>query len=364
MSAATPLISVLMPIYNAEPYLQAAIQSILTQTLGDFELLAMDDGSTDRSWSIIQQAAAADARILAQRFPHAGYASLLNHGLSSARGRYIARMDADDISHPARFEKQVAFLEIHPAVHVVGTQYRRLHEGKPSADITRLPTEPAAVSSELERTSCLAHPTVMMRTGTIRKLQGYRKQFLPAEDYDLWLRTLSAHGDSIANLPEPLLDYRVHQGQISTRKVMDQIIHTQAALVAYQYRARGQADPFEDGQAITLEKVASLTGDKPELVRRCLVGLCARIVAHEQQSGSELSSDPLVEGLFQFAKQHGQVSYARAQLSLARACADQSRGVGHWYRWFKALTDISRSPQFIWRAVHRITSRRMTEHAS
>ena len=116
-----PRISVLMPVYQAERYLEEAVESILAQSFDNFELLALDDGSTDASPDILEALARRDDRIRVRRTEHAGLVSQLNQGLAEARGEFIARMDADDVSHPARFERQLAYLDAHPDCVAVGT---------------------------------------------------------------------------------------------------------------------------------------------------------------------------------------------------------------------------------------------------
>src|ERR1700761_204383 len=116
-----PLVSVLMPVFNAQRYVAAAVNSILDQTLGDFELIIVDDGSTDQSTAILRRLAGRDGRIRLISRPNTGYVVALNEALDAARGEFLARMDADDVSLPQRFEKQVQFLQENPDFVLVGT---------------------------------------------------------------------------------------------------------------------------------------------------------------------------------------------------------------------------------------------------
>mgnify|MGYP001358427466 CR=1 FL=1 len=206
-----PKISVVMPVYNTEKYVSGAIESILGQTYKDFELIMINDGSTDGSLSIMEKYSRADPRIrLAGRKERQGVAVSLNEGLAMARGEYIARMDADDISLPERFEKQIAFLEEHPDIAVVGSSILVIDpEGLPLTPCILPPTH-----EEIDRDLMkylmkrrMYHPTMMMRRSVLAAAGGYRKEFA-AEDYDLLLRLVEVC--KVANLPEVLLKYREH----------------------------------------------------------------------------------------------------------------------------------------------------------
>ena len=192
-----PKISVIMPAYNAERYIREAIDSILRQTWSDFELIIIDDGSTDSTAAII--AGYTDNRI---RFcPNAqnmGVAATLNRGLELACGAYVARMDADDISLPERFAKQAAYLDAHPNVTVCGTAIELFCEG--SVTGTRFPAAgPEKLKEDLFFSCGIAHPSVMMRRAAILELGGYDPAFNGMEDYELWCRV--AEKGKIAGLP-------------------------------------------------------------------------------------------------------------------------------------------------------------------
>lgn len=203
-----PVISVIMPVYNAGSYLREAIDSILSQTFSDFEFIIINDGSTDGSDQII--CSYKDERIRYVRNEgNKGLISSLNRGIDEANGTYIARMDSDDISFPERFEKQVLFLEKND-VAVLATRVKLIEaNGKPLPD-WKEDCENVAVSQIkqfLRRDNCIAHPSVM---GKKTLFQQYRYQHNQkySEDYDLWLRLL-ADGHRIAKLEEPLLYYRI-----------------------------------------------------------------------------------------------------------------------------------------------------------
>jgi len=205
-----PFISVIMPVYNAGLYLKTAIESILNQTFSDFEFFIIDDASTDNSVEIIQSFS--DKRIkLIVKPVNSGITKSLNHGLQLAKGKYIARMDADDISYPQRFERQIFFLENNPNIILCGTWFKII----PINEVIKHPQDNDGIKQLMLDQNAVAHPSVMLRSEFLveNKLQ-YDSLMEPAEDYDLWVRIISI--GEIANVPEVLLDYRIHSSQISS----------------------------------------------------------------------------------------------------------------------------------------------------
>ena len=176
-SAGDPQISVLMPVYQAERYLEEAVESILAQSFDDFELLALDDGSTDESPRILAALAARDDRIRVRVAPHAGLVRRLNQGLAEARGTCIARMDADDISYPERFERQLAFLETHPECVAVGTAVDEIDpDGRPIRPLDIRPNHEEIESRLLQGDGgALIHASALYRTDAVRGVGGYRQ---------------------------------------------------------------------------------------------------------------------------------------------------------------------------------------------
>lgn len=213
-----PEVTVLMPAHNAGRYLEPAVSSILRQTLREFTLLVIDDGSTDGS--IERLRTLRDGRIRVVRNErNLGLVATLNRGLDEATGRYIARMDADDLAHPNRLERQVAFLERRTDVGLCGTWFSRF--GAQPRRIIRPPTEPAEVEAELFARSPLCHPSVMVRRDVLERFRlRYDAAYLHCEDYELWTRL--AQVTRLANLPEVLLHYRVHPGQVSSAMSAEQ----------------------------------------------------------------------------------------------------------------------------------------------
>lgn len=204
-----PHVSVLLPVRNGGPFLIGAVQSILRQTFRDLELLVIDDHSVDGS--VDSLAEVSDSRMhLIKNFGSPGFSSALNLGLAEASGRYVARMDGDDVSLPGRLEKQFLHLERCQEIDILGTHVNLLDPtGVLVKDVTLRPQSPGHVHWSLLFYCSLAHPTVMMRRSIFSTLVGYNQEFSPAEDYELWLRAMDA-GFTIANLSEPLLNYRVN----------------------------------------------------------------------------------------------------------------------------------------------------------
>lgn len=205
-----PTVSVVMPVYNAEKYLALALDSILGQTFCDFELIIVNDGSTDGSMAIV--GSRNDERIVVVDEGHRGLPASLNRGISAARGKYIARMDGDDIALPARLEKQVAFLEMHPQVGILGTACRLIDAAGGNLGVVQWPADDLQIRWVSLLGTPFAHPTVVMRRETLKD-NGltYDDAFAEGdEDYDLWTRVLRY--TSGANLAEPLLLYRRHSG--------------------------------------------------------------------------------------------------------------------------------------------------------
>lgn len=207
----SPNVTVLMPVYNGEKYIREAIDSILNQTFTDFEFLIINDGSTDQSAAIILSCLDSRVRLI-QNKANMGLISSLNKGLEVAQGKYIARMDADDISHPQRLEKQVRFLGEHLEVGVCGTWLQIFSNFKKS--LWKPPTDYSEIKSQMIFESVIYHPTVMMRASLIKKNKlFYDDDFIHAEDYEFWLRC--SRSFPLANIDEVLLYYRVHENQVS-----------------------------------------------------------------------------------------------------------------------------------------------------
>lgn len=232
----------MMPAYNARRYVAAAIESVLAQTFGDFELIVIDDGSTDGTESILARFPLKDARVHVTRRPNTGIVGALNDALKQARGEFIARMDADDICLPERFAKQVDFLRTNPDCVCVGTQIEMIDPyGTPLHRMEHKLTH-AEIDAELMagRGFAMVHPTVMMRRDAIEKVGVYRKEHEISEDLDLFLR-LGEVG-TLANLPDVLVQYRIHYSSINHQKHERQRA-IKRSLMEEAYKRRGVALP-------------------------------------------------------------------------------------------------------------------------
>ncbi len=210
MPTTPPTVSVIMPAYNAKRYVEQTIRSVLAQTFGDFDLLIVDDGSTDGTLPILQRFAAEDSRVIVISRPNTGIVGALNDGIAKACGEFLARMDADDVCRPERFAKQVTYLREHPECVGVGTFIETIDPYGSVLDRLVHETEHDAIDRELMtgRGFAIVHPTIMMRAEAVRRVGGYRKQWQHSEDLDLFLRL--AEIGKLHNLPEYLLQYRMH----------------------------------------------------------------------------------------------------------------------------------------------------------
>lgn len=212
-------LSILLPFHNAATNLDAAIASITTQTFTGWELLLIDNASSDESNAIAQRWAAQDDRIRLINQPDIGIAHALNTGLQHAQGRYIARMDADDISHPQRLAKQIEYMEAHPEIGVLGTRTTFATSVEKSSGMQWFVQWQNAILSPQEHyvkrfvDAPLAHPTVLFRRELVERHGNYNTGPLP-EDHELWLRWMDA-GVRFAKLPEELLTWNDHAQRLS-----------------------------------------------------------------------------------------------------------------------------------------------------
>lgn len=209
-----PKLSILMPVRNEEAYLQAALRSLQAQTLADWELVAVDDGSSDGTPDILAAAADQDPRLRVVRREGGGLVAALNAGLESCRAPLLARMDGDDISHPRRLELQSDYLETHPDTGLVACSFRHFPRSSLKQGMLDYETWQNALQDhdlimrDLFVESPFVHPGIMTRTAIIKELGGYRECGW-AEDYDLWLRMANA-GVTFARLPGRLFFWRDH----------------------------------------------------------------------------------------------------------------------------------------------------------
>lgn len=216
---ASPKISVIMAVYNGMPYLGAATNSILGQTYGDFEFIIVNDASTDGSLKYLKSLE--DKRIkLIRNKKNLGLAASLNIALRQAKGDFIARMDADDVSLPERFEEQIKFLEKNPEIDLCGTYVYLIDSKGNKIGEKKYPIEPARIKKALTWCTAVIHPTYMGTPKFFKELGGYRDDFDFAEDYDLLSRAKNRF--KIANIGQKLLLFRLHDTRRS-RAVMQKM---------------------------------------------------------------------------------------------------------------------------------------------
>lgn len=214
MTDVAPLVSVVMPVFNGARFLREAIDSVRAQTYARWELVVIDDASTDESPSILARYAAEDARIRVFRQPqNQGIVAARNRAFREARpsSTYFAVLDADDVALPHRLHMQVAFLEAHPDHALVGGHTVIIDESGQEVGLRRYPVSYEAICDVIARYNPLAQPTVTIRRSVLDEVGVYDPHFVRCQDYDLWLRIASRH--KIANLDEVTLQYRVSSTQ-------------------------------------------------------------------------------------------------------------------------------------------------------
>lgn len=254
MEKKNPTISVVMSVYNAEKFLPQAIESILNQSFTDFEFIIIEDCSTDNSWAILQNYAQKDKRIkLIQKSENkkmAGFIENLNIGLKQAKGEYIARMDADDISHPTRFQKQVDFLDQNPDIFMVGSAINFIDEKSEFIKKLEACETDEKIKNRMPVHISLYHPVIMFRNDGQTQ---YREKIFYCEDYDLYLRLIN-QGKKFYNFTESLLDYRILQSSISRKdgKFLRTLFVEKAKEFYYQEKKSGQSnyDQFQTSELL------------------------------------------------------------------------------------------------------------------
>lgn len=239
---APPVVTVIMPVRDGQRWLSEAIDSVLGQTFSDFELLVIDDGSTDNTPKILAGYQERDARARVITQGREGLARALNQGLAQAKGSLIARLDADDAALPERLRRQILYLDKHPETALLGTWAQVIDE---QGRVMRRPLTPATGSDSLTRALArmnpFIHSSVMFRASVARELGGYRPAFEAAEDYDLWLRISEVSG--IAILPEVLVRYRRHATNVTKTRAVRQVFSVRLAKLASEARRRSGSDP-------------------------------------------------------------------------------------------------------------------------
>jgi glycosyltransferase involved in cell wall biosynthesis len=237
-----PLVSIILPVFNAEKYLEAAIESILNQTHKNFELIIIEDGSSDRSLHIIERMKLMDGRVICiQNEKNKGLVKSLNIGLKRANGKYIARMDADDVSLSDRLEYQVNFLELNQDCFLVAGSYEIIDGNNTVIRTIKREYSSDVIEEKLKRFGAIHHPTVMFRNN--HELF-YRENAKHCEDRDLWLRLIS-EGKKLVVTREIVLKYRIHVNSITTQNSEVQGIFIRKVLEWHAERALNGYDSYE-----------------------------------------------------------------------------------------------------------------------
>lgn len=239
-----PVVDVVIPVFNCEATVAAAIDSICAQTVRGINIIVVDDGSTDGTLAVVRAIAAVDARVQVIAKSNSGIVDALNVGLSHCTATFVARHDGDDLAYPHRFEKQLAYLRAHPDCSAVGAHARLIDEtGRPTGGFSRAPPPDEADPFHVPaREPYLLHPFLMARFAAIHAVGGYRHNML-AEDSDLYWRLQEQGG--LHNLPELLGDYRVHGNSTTSRSIARGRINalfSELAAISAQRRRGGRPD--------------------------------------------------------------------------------------------------------------------------
>jgi len=218
-----PAVSVLMAVFDGAAWIGAAVESVLGQTLGDLEVIVIDDGSTDATADVL--ASIRDPRLRIERRARAGLTRSLNRALELARAPLLARLDADDLALPERLARQRQFLEAHPEVGLLGTGAREVDPAGREVRIVQPPVDDGAIRRQLIRANPFVHSSVIMRRAVLGRVGPYDPSFPVAQDYELWMRLAGV--TRLANLPEPLVIRRLTPGRVTSVRDADRL-HAEA----------------------------------------------------------------------------------------------------------------------------------------
>jgi glycosyltransferase involved in cell wall biosynthesis len=292
-----PAVSVIMSVYNGEAYLDESIRSILSQTYTDFEFIIIDDGSVDETVNIISKYAEEDSRIILISRENKGLITSLNEAADHASGDFLARMDADDIAFPKRFEEQIKAFEENSKLTALGTFAHEINsDGKDQDKLLSSPVGRDEILRAVEGgQSLVIHPTLMMRRTSFSSIGGYRNYFKHAEDKDLLYRLFES--GEVDNLPVPLLQYRIHGKNVS-------VIHGNyqemlGALIAEMYAIR-----ISEGEDISISMTSApdISSLDEQFNRKGLRASVIMRMMNPYYVGSKYASDPepfeiIMEGL-------------------------------------------------------------------
>lgn len=226
-----PVVSVIMSVYNDKKYVSVAIDSILNQSFKDFEFIIINDGSTDKTLEILNDYERKDSRIVLINQENKGLTKSLNIGIKKAKGKYIARMDSDDISHPQRLQKQIEFLENNQDYALLGCNVIKIDESSDELEKNKTKYSYEDIYKRFKYGNCIAHGSVMINKQLIGELLEYDENFKYSQDYRLWTKIAKKY--KVANTYEHLYYLRLHDNSISKTKLEDQAIY--AGIISYEF---------------------------------------------------------------------------------------------------------------------------------
>jgi GT2 family glycosyltransferase/pyruvate-formate lyase-activating enzyme len=269
-----PKISVVMATYNDGLYLQMAVESILKQTFQDFELIIVDDGSTDATPDILSKVEDPRVRVF-RNSQNLGLTKSLNIGVRHARGRYIARMDADDISLPHRLETQVNFLEKNREYGLIGSSYYKMDETGEIHSLIHVLEDDRSLQAGLKKQNWFGHGSVMMRKDAFQQVGGYDERFRFAQDYDLWLRMAKFY--KVANSGEPLYCWRFTESSISKTRAEEQKYFANLALFEAEKRDKEEISFQTTGPMVS---IVVPTHNRPEMLVEAVQSILNQTYPH------------------------------------------------------------------------------------
>jgi Glycosyl transferase family 2 len=252
-----PEVTLVMTVFNGERFLPAALESIMAQSMRDFAIIVVNDGSTDRTAEILEEYAGRSERMQIVHQQNTGIVDAANRACALAKTPYIARMDADDISLPDRLERQLGFLQRRREVALLGGAAEYINESGDVLFTMGVPTQHDEIKAILPERNVFVHSAVVMRRDALLAVGGYRRAFSDtAGDYDLWLRIVERY--EVANLPEVIVRYRVHRRQTTTMRLEEQTLAAIGARLSARLRRTGRPDPFGAMNAVTRDTLIRL----------------------------------------------------------------------------------------------------------
>lgn len=318
----SPRVSVILPLYNGADQVGEAIQSILSQTFVDFELIVINDGSKDDSSAVVRSFSDPRLRLIEQE--NRGLAATLNLGIEMARGEFIARQDHDDLSMPDRLEKQVAFLSTHPDHALLGTRSRIHVNNTPTERGHDHPLDDMNIRFELLFDSQFVHSSVMLRRDAVRAIGGYTTdpQRQPPEDFELWSRLARRH--RMANLPDRLVIYREMPTSISrTVSFQDKVALISAENLAATLGLSQPSQEMHDAASLLLRSSTRLSRHPNYQLMTSIIRRAAERIAQGRQDEEFTSRLRYRLASLRYHYMNYRHPYLRTALSAARPLAQR-----------------------------------------